>query len=280
MTTIAVTGASGQLGRLAIAALKARGASPIALARSPAKAADLGVETRAFDYAAADPAALTGVDVLVLISSNDFNDRAGQHRKAIAAAKAAGVGRIVYTSLLKGEASPMLLAQDHIETEAALKASGLATTILRNGWYTENFTGALGPAIQFGTILGAAGEGRVSLASRADYAEAIAVTALDAAHEGKVYELAGDTAHSGADLAAAVAAASGKPVAYVSLPQADYAKALEGFGLPAGFAAILADSDACAGRGALFDDSKTLSRLIGRPTTPMADTVAAAVKAL
>ncbi|WP_225028384.1 SDR family oxidoreductase [Xinfangfangia pollutisoli] len=280
MTTIAVTGASGQLGRLAIAALKARGASPIALARSPAKAADLGVETRAFDYAAADPAALTGVDVLVLISSNDFNDRAGQHRKAIAAAKAAGVGRIVYTSLLKGEASPMLLAQDHIETEAALKASGLATTILRNGWYTENFTGALGPAIQFGTILGAAGEGRVSSASRADYAEAIAVTALDAAHEGKVYELAGDTAHSGADLAAAVAAASGKPVAYVSLPQADYAKALEGFGLPAGFAAILADSDACSGRGALFDDSKTLSRLIGRPTTPMADTVAAAVKAL
>lgn len=280
MTTIAVTGASGQLGRLAIAALKARGASPIALARSPAKAADLGVETRAFDYAAADPAALKGVDVLVLISSNDFNDRAGQHRKAIAAAKAAGVGRIVYTSLLKGEASPMLLAQDHIETEAALKASGLATTILRNGWYTENFTGALGPAIQFGTILGAAGEGRVSSASRADYAEAIAVTALDAAHAGKVYELAGDTAHSGADLAAAVAAASGKPVAYVSLPQADYAKALEGFGLPAGFAAILADSDACAGRGALFDDSKTLSRLIGRPTTPMADTVAAAVKAL
>jgi len=126
--TIAITGASGQLGRHAIAALKARGASPIALVRSPGKVADLGVPARAFDYTAADPAALTGVDTLVLISSSDFNDRAGQHRQVIAAAKAAGVGRIVYTSILKGPASPMLLAQDHIATEAALAASGIPIT--------------------------------------------------------------------------------------------------------------------------------------------------------
>ncbi len=280
MTKIAVTGATGQLGRLAIAALKARGAAPIALARDPAKAADLGVEARAFDYTKPDAAALKGVDVLVLISSNDFNDRAGQHKAAIQAAKAAGVGRIVYTSILKGDASPMILAQDHIATEAALQASGLPVTVLRNGWYTENYTGALAAAIQHGAVIGAAGEGKVASAARADYAEAIAVTALGADHAGKTYELAGDSAHSGADLAAAVARASGKPVAYVNLPQAEYAKALEGFGLPAGFAAVLADSDAQSGHGALFDDSHTLSRLIGRPTTPMAETVAAAVKAL
>ena len=275
--TIAITAATGQLGRLAIAALKARGASPIALARSPEKAADLGVEVRAFDYTSADPAALKGVDTLVLISSNDFNDRAGQHRAAIAAAKQAGVGRIIYTSILKGDASPMILAQDHIATEAALAASGIPATLLRNGWYTENDTGALGAAVQHGAIIGAAGEGRVNSAARKDYAEAIAVTALDPAHTGKTYELAGDTAHAGADLAAAVAVAAGKPVAYVSMPQADYAAALIGFGLPEGFAQVLADSDARAGEGALFDDSRTLSRLIGRPTTPIAETVAAAL---
>jgi NAD(P)H dehydrogenase (quinone) len=275
--TIAITAATGHLGRLAIAALQARGANPVALARAPAKAADLGVEVRAFDYTAPDPAALTGVETLVLISSNDFNDRAGQHRKAIAAAKAAGVKRILYTSILKGDASPMILAQDHIATEAAIRDASIPATILRNGWYTENYTGALGAAVAHGAIIGAAGAGRVNSAARKDYAEAIAVTALDAAHAGKTYELAGDTAHTGADLAAAVAKASGKPVAYVSMPQADYAAALIGFGLPEGFAQVLADSDAQAGQGALHDDSRTLSRLIGRPTTPIAKTIAAAL---
>lgn len=273
--TIAITGATGQLGRLAIAALQARGAAPIALARDPAKVT--GVAARAFDYTAPDAAALAGVEVLVLISSNDFNDRAGQHRNVIAAAKAAGVTRLIYTSILKGEASPMVLAQDHIETEAALAASGLAVTVLRNGWYTENYLGALPAVLEHGAVLGAAGEGRVSTASRADFAEAIAVTALGAAHAGKTYELAGDLSYTLADLAAEIAAQSGKPVAFVNLAQAEYAKALEGFGLPEGFAAVLADSDARAGEGALFDDSHTLSRLIGRPTTPMAETVRAAL---
>jgi NAD(P)H dehydrogenase (quinone) len=276
-TSIAITGATGHLGRLAIAALKARGAQPIALARDPAKAADLNIETRAFDYTTADPAALKGVDTLVLISSNDFNDRAGQHRNVIAAAKAAGVTRLVYTSILKGSESPMILALDHIATEAALADSAIPATILRNGWYTENYTGALGAAVQHGAIIGAAGEGRVNSAARKDYAEAIAVAALDAAHAGKTYELAGDTAHSGSDLAAAVAKAAGKPVAYVSMPQADYAQALTGFGLPDVLATALADSDARAGEGALADDSRTLSRLIGRPTTPIAETIAAAL---
>jgi NAD(P)H dehydrogenase (quinone) len=231
------------------------------------------VPARTFDYRTADAAALAGVETLVLISSNDFDDRAGQHRKVIAAAKDAGVGRIIYTSILKGDASPMILAQDHIATEAAIRDSGIAFTILRNGWYTENYTGALGAALEHGAILGAAAEGRVSTAARKDYAEAIAVTALDAGHTGKIYELAGDEGYTLAELAAEVARQSGKPVGFVNLPQADYAKALEGFGLPAGFAAVLADSDARAGEGALFDDSRTLSRLIGHATTPMAATV-------
>lgn len=274
---IAISGATGQLGRLAVAALKARSAPIIALARDPARAADLAVETRAFDYAHADAAALEGVDILVLISSSDFNDRAGQHRKAIAAGKAAGIGRIVYTSILKGDAQPMILAQDHIATEAALRESGIPVTILRNGWYTENFTGALGAAIEHGAMIGAAGNGRISSAARKDYAEAIVVTALDASHAGQTYELAGDTAHTGADLAAAVARASGKPMAYVNLSQAEYAKALMGFGLPEGFAMALADSDARAADGALYDESRTLSRLIGRPTTPISETIAGAL---
>ncbi|MBN8630069.1 MAG: SDR family oxidoreductase [Rhodobacterales bacterium] len=277
MTTIAITGATGQLGRLAVAALKARGATPIALVRDTAKAADLGIPARAFDYTTADPAVLQGVDTLVLISSNDFSDRAGQHRKAIAAAKKAGVKRVVYTSILKGDASPMILAQDHVATEAALREAGIPATILRNGWYTENYTGALDAAVQHGAIIGAAGEGRVNSAARRDYAEAIAVTALDHVHTGRTYELAGDTAHTGADFAAAVATAAGKPVAYVDMSEADYARALQGFGLPEGFAKVLADSDAQAGKGALQDSSGTLSRLIGRPTTPIAETIAAAL---
>lgn len=280
--TIAITGATGQLGRLAIAAIKARapGADLLALVRDPDKAADLAVPTRAFDYREPETLApaLQGVTVLVLISSNDFNDRAGQHANVIAAAKAAGVGRIIYTSILKGDASPMaLLPADHIQTEAALKASGLPFTLLRNGWYTENYTGALGAALEHGAIIGSAGEGRLSTASRADYAEAIAVVALESGHEGKTYELAGDDSYTLADLAGEVSRQAGKTVAFVNLSEADYAKALEGFGLPAGFAAVLADSDAAASRGALFDDSRTLSALIGRPTTPMAETVKAAL---
>ena len=275
--TIAITGATGQLGRLALAAIKTRGGSAIALARDPAKAADLGGQVRAFDYTKADAAALQGVSTLVLISSNDFNDRAGQHRAVIAAAKAAGVGHVIYTSILKGDQSPMILAQDHIATEAALRASGLAHTVLRNGWYTENYTGSLGAAVAHGGMAGSAGDGRIASAARADYAEAIAAVALNAGLQGKVYELAGDTAYSMSEMAAEVSRQTGKAIGYTSLPQADYAAMLQGFGLPEGFAAVLADSDAQAARGALFDDSRNLSALIGRPTTPMAASVKAAL---
>lgn len=275
--TIAITAASGQLGRLAIAALKARGAAPVALARSPEKAADLGVEVRRFDYAAPDGDALRGIDTLVLISSGDFNDRAGQHGNVIAAAKAAGVGHLIYTSVLKGDRSPMLLAADHVATEAAIRDSGLAHTILRNGWYTENYTASLGAALAHGAMAGAAGDGLVSTAARADYAAAIAVVALDPAHQGRVHELAGDHAYRMADMAAEVSRLTGKPIGYASLPEDEYAGMLAGFGIPEAFARVIADSDAQAAKGALFDDSRTLSRLIGRPTTPMARTVQAAL---
>ncbi len=283
--TIAITGATGQLGRLAIAALKTRvpADSILALARDPARAADLGVPVRAFDYKAAPAAlaeALRGVDTLVLISSNDVEDRVGQHRAVIAAAKAAGVGHILYTSILKGDTSPMLLAQDHIGTEAAIRQSGLPFTLLRNGWYTENFTGSLGAALAHGAMVGSAGQGRISAAPRADYAEAIAVVASGTEHQGQVYELAGDTAFTMAEMAAEVSRLTGKTVPYTSLPTETYAGILAGFGVPEGFARVLADCDEKAAAGALLDESRSLSRLIGRPTTPMPVTVATALAAL
>lgn len=275
--TIAITAASGQLGRLAIAALKSRGIAPVALARSPQKVADLGVETRPFDYTAPDTDALHGIDTLVLISSGDFDDRAGQHRKAISAAKAAGVGHLIYTSVLKGDKSPMLLAADHAATEAAIRGSGLAHSILRNGWYTENYTASLGAALAHGAMAGAASDGLISSAARADYAEAIAVVAIDPAQQGKVHELAGDQAYRMADMAAEVSRQTGKTIGYVNLPEDQYAGMLMGFGIPEVFARAIADSDARAANGALHDSSGTLSRLIGRPTTTMAETVKAAL---
>lgn len=280
--TIAITGATGQLGRLAIAAIKRRrpGADLVALVRDPAKAADLGVPARAFDYTRPEglAATLAGVDTLVLISSNDFNDRVGQHRNVISAAKAAGVKHLVYTGILKGPASPMLMAHDHIATEKAIAESGIPATILRNGWYIENYTGSLGAAIGAGAMIGSAGEGRISAAARADFAEAIAVVVAGGEHAGKAYELAGDEAFTMAQMAAEVSRITGKTIPYNSLPKDVYAGILQSFGLPEGFAMVLADSDAHSANGALFDDSRTLSKLIGRPTTPMADVVAAALK--
>ena len=273
MTTIAVTGGTGQLGRLAVAALKAKGAVPIALVRNPAKAADLGVETRAFDYTRADPAALKGVDTLVLISSNDFNDRAGQHRAVIEAAKAAGVGRIVYTSILKGTSSPMILAQDHIATEAALAESGVLHTILRNGWYTENYVAGIPAALQYGVLLGSAGQGRIASAARADYAEAAAAVLTQESQAGRIYELAGDESYTLGELADEIARKSGKAVAYQDLPEGEFKAALLGAGLPDFLATLLAESDEGASKGGLFDDGRQLSALIDRPTTPLAELV-------
>ncbi|MDP5349965.1 MAG: SDR family oxidoreductase [Paracoccaceae bacterium] len=284
MTKIAITGATGQLGRLAISAILRRdpGADLVALVRDLDRAGDLGVPLRQADYHQPETlrAALAGVDVLVLISSSDFNDRAGQHRNVIDAAKAAGVGRIVYTSILKGAASPLMLAPDHVATEAALAEAGIPATILRNGWYTENYTGSLGAALQADMMIGAAGNAVLSTAPRADYAEALAVAALDAGTAGQTYELGG-AGHTLAELAAEVSRQTGRDIPYVDMDEATYRDTLLSFGLPAPMAAAIADADAKArDMGALTDDSGALARLIGRPTTPLSVSVAAALAAL
>lgn len=277
----AVAGASGQLGQLVLPELVAKvgAANVVALVRNPAKLADvatIGVSVRAFDYDAADPAALAGVDRLLLISANEVGKRAAQHQAVINAAKAAGVGLISYTSVLHAPTSTIGLVDEHRMTEAALIASGVPHVLLRNGWYSENYTGALGPSIEHGAIIGAAGEGRISSASRADLA-AGAVAGLVDGTKGDVFELAGDECFTMTEFAAHVARIAGKPVAYVDMSQADYAAALKGVGLPGAIADMLADSSSASSRDQLFDDSRTLSRLIGRPTTPIANTIAAAL---
>ncbi|ARO15801.1 oxidoreductase ytfG [Ketogulonicigenium robustum] len=280
--TIAVTGATGQLGRLVIAQLKEKvpASDIVALVRDPAKADDLGVAARAANYNDVDAleAALKGVDKLLLISSSEVGQRATQHANVIAAAKAAGVGYIVYTSLLNADESPLSLADEHRTTEAAIKASGIDYTILRNGWYTENYTGSIGGAVAGGAFIGSAGEGRIASATRADYAAAAVAVLTTDGHIGKTYELAGDTSYTLADLAAEVARQTGKPLPYNHLSEGDYAKTLAGIGLPAPLADAIASWDIGASQGALFSESKDLSKLIGRPTTTLADAVSAALK--
>jgi NAD(P)H dehydrogenase (quinone) len=279
---IAVTGATGQLGRLVIAALKSQ-ASPgevIALARNPATAQGAGVSARAADYSqpATLDVALQGIDTLLLVSSSEIGQRTAQHRNVIEAARRAGVGRLVYTSLLHADSSPISLAAEHVETEVALKASGIAYTILRNGWYTENYTGSVAGALAGGAFIGSAGDGRISAATRADFADAAAAVLTGSGHEGRTYELAGDTSFSLAELAAEISRQTARALPYVNLPEAEYAATLAGFGLPEFLAKGLAAWDVDASRGALFDEGRELSRLIGRPTTSLAEAVAAALK--
>jgi NAD(P)H dehydrogenase (quinone) len=280
-TRIAVSAATGQLGRLVVEQLKARLPADqlVALVRTPAKAADLGIAAREADYTRPDTlsAALAGVETLLLISSPEIGQRVAQHRNAIDAARRAGVKRIVYTSLLRADTSPLSLAPEHKETESLIRASGLAYTFLRHGWYSENYTGSIAGALAGGAFIGSAGEGRIASAARADYAAAAVEVLTSAGHDGKTYELAGDSAYTLAELAAEISCQSGKAIPYKNLAEADYAAALKGFGLPEGFAKAIAGWDVAASQGALFDDGKQLSRLIGRPTTPLASSVAAAL---
>ena len=283
---IVVTGATGQLGRLVIEnLLKSVPASGIVAAvRNPAKAADLaarGVVVRQADYTqpASLDAAFAGAEKVLLISSSELGQRTAQHRAVIDAAVRSGVKLVGYTSLLHADSSPLGLAQEHRETEALLKASGLPHVVLRNGWYTENHTASLPAALAHGVVLGCANDGRFSTAARADYAAAAAAAMTRPDQAGKIYELAGDGAYSLAEFAAEIARQTGKPVAYNNMTESDYKNALTGFGLPEPLAAMLADSDVGASKGGLFDESRQLSALIGRPTTTLSATVAVALKA-
>ena len=277
---IAITGATGQLGQHVINnLLKTVPASEIvAIVRNPAKADALsqkGITVRQADYTdqAAFTTALSGVEKLLLISSSEVGQRATQHQNVINAAKAAGVKFIAYTSLLHADKSPLGLRDEHIATEKALSESGIPYALLRNGWYTENYLASAPPALEHGVFIGAAGDGKIAAATREDYAAAAAKVIAEEGHAGKVYELAGDTAWTLSELAAELSKQSGKPVTYQNLSQADFAAALKSVGLPAGLADMLADSDVGASKGGLFDDSRTLSKLIGRTTTPLAESI-------
>ncbi|MBD8221940.1 SDR family oxidoreductase [Pantoea agglomerans] len=281
---IAVTGATGQLGRFVIDALlkKVPAGEIIAAVRTPAKAADLaalGVIVRQADYGQPETleAAFAGVDKLLLISGSEVGQREAQHKAVIEAARAAGVGFIAYTSLLHADTSPLGLGVEHRATEALLKAAGIPFALLRNGWYSENYAASIPPALAHHAFIGAAGEGRIASAARQDYAEAAAEVMTREDQAGKVYELAGDDSYTLAQFAAEIAAQSGEKVDYVNLSQSEFAAALKNAGLPEGLAEMLADSDAGAEKGGLFDDSRQLSQLIGRPTTTWQAVIRAAL---
>lgn len=281
---IIVTGATGQLGRLVIASLlKTTPAQQIVAAvRDVAKAADLaaqGVQVRAANYndSASLDAAFTGATKVLLISSSEVGQRVVQHRNVVDAAVRANAGLFVYTSVLRAGTSALSLAGEHRETEAAIIASGLPYSLLRNGWYFENYTAGLGGSLAQGVLAGSAGEGRIAAAARADYADAAAAVLTSTVPVDKVYELSGDSAFTLADLAAELSRQSGKEIPYQNLPQQEYEEVLLGAGLPAPVAAMVAGLDVAAAQGELDGEGHALSKLIGRPTTTLADAVKAAL---
>lgn len=282
---ILVTGASGQLGRLAIEALIKRvpAAQVYALVRSEEAAASLqslNVNVRIGDYREPKTldAAFSGIQRVLLVSSNDLGNRSAQHTNVIDAARRQNVELIAYTSLLHADGSKLGIAGEHRETEAALKASGVDYVLLRNGWYTENYTAGIPGALAHGAVAGSAGNGRIASAARADYAEAAAIVLASAEVEsGRVYELAGDESYTLTEFASELSTQTQKEIAYADMPETEFKGVLLGASLPAPIAELLADSDKCASEGALFDDSHTLSNLLNRPTTSWKATIATAL---
>lgn len=278
---IAITGATGQLGKLVVNKLKNKVSADniLALARSAQKASALGVEVREADYDKVETLenALVGVDTLLLISASEVGKRVAQHHNVIEAAKKAGVKWIIYTSILHADTSSIGLAEEHLITEKYIKDSGISFTILRNGWYTENYTNSIPGAIAGGALNGSAGEGKVSSASRADYADAAVAVLTGDGHQGKTYELAGDEAWTLSDLAAEISHQTGKNIPYKNMSQAEYAAALSNFGMPEQFAQVVAGWDIAISKGDLFDDGHELSKIIGRPTTPLTEVVVGAL---
>lgn len=285
---ILVTGATGQLGRLVIKSLIEKGVEPsniIAAARNLDSAQDLsslGISIRYADYT--DPAslkeALEDVEKVLLISSNNVGHRVQEHQAVIQAAAEANVKQLAYTSILKASSTPIKLGAEHIATESDIKASGIPYTILRNGWYSENYLAALPMALQHNAFIGSAGEGKVSSAARADYAEAAAVVLSTEGHLRKTYELAGDNSYTLSDLAAETAKQAGKKLSYHNLPEKEFAKILLDSGLPEGLAYGLADADIGASNGFLESSSSELQYLLGRTTTPIGESIRQALKQL
>jgi len=283
---IAITGATGNLGREVVRLLLERVAALeiVAVVRSAGKAQDLatlGVSVREADYSKPETltAAFTSVEKVLLISSSEVGQRIPQHEAVVDAAKKAGAKLLVYTSILFANTSPLVLAKEHSATEEYIRNSGLPFVILRNGWYLENQTGALAPAIAHGAILGSAGDGRFAAAARADYAEAAVAVLTADGHAGKTYELGGDVPYTLTELAAEVSKQTGKTIAYHDLPQKQYAEALVGFGLPEILAQAVADAEAGAAKGALDTTSHDLNQLLGRPTTSLSAAISSALKA-
>jgi len=281
MTTIAVTAASSHLGQHVITSLIERGAAPtdiVAVVRNAEKAAplaDQGVQVRvaSYDDAEALVTALAGTDRVLLISGNEMGQRVQQHANVIEAAKAAGVELLAYTSGPKADTAPVKLFAEHKATEELIRESGLGFAFLRNGWYVENYAGSIPAAVEHGVLNGAGGTGTVSLAPRADYAEAAAAVLVDPEPAASaVYELGGESV-TYARLAEIIGEVAGAEVAYNDLPEAEYVDLLVSFGLPRGFAELLADADVAISRGDLHVTSGDLERLLGRKPTPIADTV-------
>jgi NAD(P)H dehydrogenase (quinone) len=289
MPKLFVTGATGQLGQHVIDTLleTVPASAIVAGMRDPAKdegAANAfrkkGIEVRTADYSRPETlaSAFAGVDRLLLISSSENGERKVQHRNVINAAKDAGVGLIAYTSILRADTSPLFLAEEHRDTEAALAEAGVPFVLLRNGWYTEVYTWRLPLAFKHGVLIGAAEDGRISSAARADYASAAATVLAGGDHAGRIYELAGDASFTLAELVAVVAEASGKPMAYQNMTPEEFQSAALQAGAPEIVARILSDTDAGVAKGALFDNGGELARLIGRPTTPFQTTITGFVR--
>lgn len=276
--TIAVTGATGHLGRLIVAELLASGVAPdqvVAVGRSAERLEGIGTRTAvaAYEDLAALTSAFEGVDTLVLVSGSEVGQRVPQHRNAIDAARAAGVGRIVYTSAPHADTTELLLAPEHLATEELLRASGVAWTILRNNWYTENYVGTVAQARETDVIVTSTGDGRVASATRADYAAGAAAAAVGEGHEGRVYELSGDVAWTFDEFAATVSDVLGTPVVHRNVSGEEQAEILRGAGLDEGTVGFVVGLDAGIARGDLADATADLRTLIGRPTTPIADTI-------
>ncbi len=277
--SLAVTGASGHLGRLTVLALLDRGVPAdqvVATSRRLEAVADLagaGVQTRAADYD--DPSTLstafTGVETLLLVSSDAVGERARQHRNVIDAAVAAGVQRIVYTSAPHADTSALVLAPEHKATEEMLAAAPVTTTILRNNWYTENYTDAVARARETGELVGSVGEGRVASASRKDFAEAAAAALTTDGHDDAIYELTGDVAWTHTDLAEATSAVVGREVTFRNVTPAEHEAMLRAAGLDEGTAGFVVALDQNIKDGLLAEVTGDLTRLIGRPSTPLVD---------